>query len=110
MAALGCCLALAGASFAGAAPNERIVGGNVADPADWPFIAAVTDKRGHQFCAGSVVDSDSVVTAAHCALGERPKDVHVITNRPDLDESGDGEEIKVAEYRGPSPVHPTSTP
>jgi secreted trypsin-like serine protease len=97
-ATFGCCLAIAGAA-SGAGPNQRIVGGDVADPGDWPFIAAVADRRGHQFCGGSVVDADSVVTAAHCAVGERPRDVHIITGRPDLDDEGDGQEIKVAEIK-----------
>lgn len=95
VAALGCCLAVAGAA-SGAGPNQRIVGGDVANPADWPFIAAVTDRRGNHFCGGSVVDPDSVVTAAHCVAGSQPESVHVITNRPDLTDEGDGEEIKVA--------------
>lgn len=97
VAALGCSLAFAGAASGAAGPSHRIVGGNVADPGDWPFIAAVTDRRGNQFCGGSIVDSNSVVTAAHCVAGARPRDIHVITGRPDLDRRDEGKEIQVSE-------------
>ena len=93
----GFCLATAGGASAGAGPNERIVGGDVADPVDWPFIAAVASRSGDQFCGGSVVAEEAVVTAAHCVVGLRPKNVRVITGRPDLNEESDGKEIKVEE-------------
>jgi secreted trypsin-like serine protease len=32
-------------------------------------------------------------------VGERPRDIRIITGRPDLDEEGDGQEIKVAEIK-----------
>ena len=82
MAGFGCCLAIAGGASAGSGPTERIVGGDVADPADWPFIAAVASRSGDQFCGGSVVTEEAVVTAAHCVVGSRPRNVHVITGRP----------------------------
>jgi secreted trypsin-like serine protease len=102
VATLGCCLAVAGGASAGSGPSERIVGGDVADPADWPFIAAVTSRRGDQFCGGSVVAEDAVVTAAHCMFdffGNRlePRQVRVVTGRPDLREGSTGQEIRVAE-------------
>ena len=97
LAAFGCCLAIAGGASAGPGPNERIVGGDVADPVDWPFIAAVASRSGDQFCGGSVVAEEAVVTAAHCVVGLRPKNVRVITGRPDLSEESDGKEIKVEE-------------
>ncbi len=117
LAAFGCCLAIAGGASAGSGPTERIVGGDVADPADWPFIAAIASRSGDQFCGGSVVAEEAVVTAAHCVVGSRPRNVHVITGRPDLDEESDGKEIKVEEisvhreylrkrtsrHRGPEP-------
>ena len=96
VAAVGCFLAVAGGAL-GAGPSERIVGGDVADPSDWPFMAAVTDRRGNQFCGGSVIDADSVVTAAHCVAGAQPRNVHVITGRPDLNEESEGQEIRVAD-------------
>ncbi len=46
-----------------------------------------------------MVDSDSVVTAAHCVVGARPKNVHIITGRPDLDDEGDGQELTSTEIK-----------
>ena len=95
MAGIGCCLAIAGGATASSGPNERIVGGDEANPADWPFIAAVASRHGDQFCGGSVVAKKAVVTAAHCVVSSRPRSVSVITGRPDLDDEASGQQIKV---------------
>jgi secreted trypsin-like serine protease len=95
MAGIGCCLAIAGGAAASFGPSERIVGGDVANPADWPFIAAIASRGGNQFCGGSVVAEEAVVTAAHCVMGSRPGSVRVITGRPDLDDKSQGQMIKV---------------
>jgi trypsin len=99
---IGFWLTMAGGVSAGPSGSERIVGGNVADPADWPFIAAITDPQGRQFCGGSVVANRTVVTAAHCTFdlfGSRlePRDIKVVTGRPDLSEKSDGQTLKVSE-------------
>ena len=89
-------MALAGGASAGAMPSERIVGGGDADPADWPFIAALETRRGDQFCGGSVVAPNAVVTAAHCVYGARRRDVRVVTGRPDLRDESTGKSIRVS--------------
>ncbi len=95
VAGLGLGLALAGP--ASAEPNQRIVGGDVADPADWPFIVAIASASGNNYCGGSVVAPKAVVTAAHCVEGSRPKSVRVIAGRPDLGDGSIGEKIRVAD-------------
>lgn len=45
--------------------QERIVGGQNADPGEWPWIAALFNA-GRQFCGGSLIDDKHVLTAAHC--------------------------------------------
>jgi secreted trypsin-like serine protease len=94
---IGFWLTMAGGVSAGPGGGERIVGGNVADPAEWPFIAAIASKGGGQYCGGSVLSEDAVVTAAHCVEGSRPKDIRVITGRPDLDDASEGQKLKVSE-------------
>lgn len=89
-------LAMAGGVSAGPSAN-RIVGGDVADPADWPFVAALVTRDGSQLCGGSVVAKDAVVTAAHCVLGASPKQIRVVTGRPDLSDESAGQELRVAE-------------
>lgn len=96
---IGFWLTMAGGVSAGPAGNERIIGGDVADPADWPFAAAITNRDGEQFCGGTVISDDAVLTAAHCMVNEfgnpeNPNSVRVITGRPDLTEEGDGQELK----------------
>ncbi|MDQ3759353.1 MAG: serine protease [Actinomycetota bacterium] len=89
-------LAMAGGVSAGPSSN-RIVGGDVADPADWPFVAALVTRDGSHVCGGSVVAKDAVVTAAHCVLGTSPKQIRVVTGRPDLTDESAGQELRIAE-------------
>ncbi len=97
---IGFWLTMAGGVSAGPNGGERIIGGNVADPADWPFIAAITTRNGAQFCGGSVIAKDAVVTAAHCMFDYfgRPlkrREVRVVTGRPDLRDESEGKSIRV---------------
>gem|GEM_PF-834284 len=67
LAMLGALLCLVG--FAG--PSTAVVGGGPADPAAWPYMAAIYQENGKsiwqsQFCGGTVVAPRLVVTAAHC--------------------------------------------
>ncbi|HET9141820.1 serine protease [Actinophytocola sp.] len=66
---------------AGAAP--RIVGGSRASTEQYPFVVYLTTAKGFQFCGGTLVAPQKVVTAAHCALGYRPGDLKVVAGRDD---------------------------
>jgi len=97
---IGFWLTMAGGVSAGPNSGERIIGGSEADPADWPFIAAITTRNGSQFCGGSVIAKDAVVTAAHCMFDYfgRPlkrREVRVVTGRPDLRDESEGKSIRV---------------
>jgi trypsin len=46
-----------------------IVGGVPAVAGDFPFIVSL-QKNGQHFCGGSLLDSTTVLTAAHCADGQ----------------------------------------
>jgi len=46
---------------------ERIVGGEEATPHEFPWI--VDMRRGGHYCAGSILNEEWVMTAAHCSTG-----------------------------------------
>jgi secreted trypsin-like serine protease len=91
--AAGCALAvscalvpvISPALAASKSPTARpsVVGGRVADPAAWPFAAAILFD-GSVGCGGSVVAPTKILTAAHCALAEGVSHLQVVTGRPNL--------------------------
>jgi secreted trypsin-like serine protease len=79
---------------------QRIVGGDVADPADWPSIAALY-SGGRFFCGASVVAPNAVLTAAHCVTDPHsrepvlPRSLEIVTGRYDLNDTSAGQETDV---------------
>lgn len=48
---------------------SRIVGGQTAEKGSWPWQAMLAFRGGSQFCGGSLIDENWVLTAAHCVYG-----------------------------------------
>ena len=69
--------------------GQQIVGGSRASIADHPYVVYLTTDDGFQFCGGTLVDDNKVVTAAHCTAGKQPADLLVVAGREDK-ESGVG--------------------
>jgi len=66
-----------------------IVGGAPADPGEWPWQVALvdgvsSDLYNGQFCGGSLVARDWVITAAHCVDGLAVSEVDVVAGIYDL--------------------------
>src|SRR3954470_1613020 len=72
--------ALFGAPVAVATP-QPIVGGTTTTTTAYPFTMQITDASQNQFCGGTLVAADKVVTAAHCMVGETTSSVRVVGGR-----------------------------
>jgi secreted trypsin-like serine protease len=72
--------ALLTAPGAVAAPRP-IVGGSTTTTTSYPYMMQITDASQHQFCGGTLVAADKVVTAAHCVVGETTAGVRVVGGR-----------------------------
>ena len=81
--------------------QPQVVGGDPVSGGKYPFVAALLDKtrRGsdyqQQFCGGTLIDQDSVLTAAHCVKGALPAQLQVVVGRTLLDSDG-GQKRNVA--------------
>ncbi|UQT57013.1 serine protease [Streptomyces durmitorensis] len=93
---------------------HAIIGGTEVSNDAYPFMAAVMDKGSgsaldRQFCGGSLVTADTVMTAAHCLVDDagkplKPKKLQVAVGRTVLSKAGQGQIRNVA--KGGVVVHP----
>src|ERR687890_743876 len=72
--------------------SPMIVGGTSVPNGKYPFMAALLDKRrpgeafDEQFCGGTLIDKDSVLTAAHCLVNPKPDKLQVVVGRTVLNQ------------------------
>jgi secreted trypsin-like serine protease len=87
-----CVAGLAGLPAANATPAASsstpfIIGGTNASTTDYPYVVELADSHGSQFCVGSLVTPNKVVTAGHCIFDKKPSDLQVIAGRTNVNSS-----------------------
>ena len=55
---------------------ESIVGGTAAVAGEFPYIVSLSRSSSH-FCGGVLLNANTVVTAAHCSVGQTASNVRV---------------------------------
>ena len=79
-------LAVGGASlFVGTGSAGAIVNGETAEATPWQV--SLQDSEGH-FCGGSIIDADTIVTAAHCLEGFDASDITIRAGITNLNNGG----------------------
>src|ERR671913_807537 len=73
--------------------SPMIVGGTAVPNGKCPFMVALLDKRrpgdvfDKLFCGGTLIDKDSVLTAAHCLVNPKPDKLQVVVGRTALNQN-----------------------
>ena len=80
--------------YASVSPKSpMIVGGTAVPNGKYPFMAALLDKDrpgdafDELFCGGTLIDKDSVLTAAHCLGNPKPDKLQVVIGRTALSQN-----------------------
>jgi secreted trypsin-like serine protease len=73
-----------------AAQDEEIVGGTATTIAQHPWQIALTTNSGFQFCGGSIVNANWVLTAQHCVAGGSA-DMRVVAGITRISQSSTGQ-------------------
>ena len=87
---------------AGPRAHVSVVGGTLAAPGTWPFMAFVADLQSSTACSGTVVSPMLVLTAAHCAEDissgtiAPPSAFRVVTGALDWTDRGLGQVLAVS--------------
>jgi secreted trypsin-like serine protease len=63
--------------------GTQIVGGTRASIATYPYTVYLATSTGRQYCGGTLVRPNKVVTAAHCTYGDSASAVRVVAGRED---------------------------
>jgi Trypsin len=97
-ALLGALLAALVAAVPARAAAPGVIGGDPTTDGEFPFVVALVfadfPTASGQFCGGTLISADTVLTAAHCVAGADPTTIDVVLRQRVLD-AGTGERIHV---------------
>jgi secreted trypsin-like serine protease len=91
--------------------DGKVIGGTAVPDGKYKFVAALLNTNfgstafQQQFCGGTLIDEDSVLTAAHCVTGESAAPLRVTVGRTVLD-SNQGKKRRVSKIF----IHPLYNP
>jgi secreted trypsin-like serine protease len=84
------------ALLASTLPAAAVHDGRRASTDVQPFVVAITDEAGTQFCGGTLVTPTKVVTAGHCVANREAAGLRVVGGRTDL-RTSEGEVRRVTD-------------
>jgi trypsin len=64
--------------------QPKIIGGGPTTIDENPYMVALTQPDGFQFCGGAIVAPHKILTAAHCTVDSQPADIKVVAGRTSL--------------------------
>ncbi|OFZ49706.1 MAG: hypothetical protein A2381_05755 [Bdellovibrionales bacterium RIFOXYB1_FULL_37_110] len=84
--------------FSSYSHNDKIVGGQEANVGAYPWMVALVSSQSSnahygQFCGGSLIRPDWVLTAAHCVVDASASNVDLVLGRHNLSDDTVGERI-----------------
>ena len=103
------CVLLALPAAASAQVQARITNGDDAGANDYPWTVALVstypgwdEPEDGQFCGGSLIAADVVLTAAHCTMGSRADELYVFAGSRDLNDNDPAKRFSVASIHLPT--------
>lgn len=75
--------------------DTRIVGGDECRPGECPWQAVLINEKGEEFCGGTILNEDFILTAAHCI--NQSKEIKVVVGEVDREKEEHSETTHTAE-------------